>query len=212
MVTLKENALVDLQAAKIYMSVPTDAYDEKIRMFINQASSMIESHTKRVLYSKEHSEYYDGRKNNRIIINQFPILGGSANGNKPVLYISANWDYSTPVDPNSYNFTDDEIVYNSVFPKGTRNIKVIYRAGLGNVDENAGTNTFPEDLQIACLMTVDWLYSSSTDKRIGKSSRNKGDESVGYSFGLPQEVVEILDKGYTRDEMPTMGSVGVRNS
>ena len=212
-VSLNSNALTLLSAAKDYLDVPasnTD-YDDRVTRMINQASSLIESHTKRILVTQEHTEFYDGRKSNRIILNQFPIIGGSATGNKPLLYISQIRDFSTAVDPDGYYFNDNEIIYPSIFPKGTRNIKVVYSAGLGSVDPIAETNTLPPDLELACLDTILWLYDSRTDRRIGKTSKNKGDESVSYATGLPQRIAEYLDKGYTREEMPALAPVGIAN-
>ena len=212
-VTLNDNALTLLATAKDHLDLPaanTD-YDDRVSRMLNQASSLIESHTKRILVTQEHTEFYDGRRNNRLITNQFPILGGSATGNKPVLYISANRSFTDPVDPDGYFFNDSELIYPNVFPRGRNNIKIVYNAGLGKVDTVAQTNTLPADLELACLDTVLWLYDSRTDRRIGKTSKNKGDESVAYSVGLPQEIVEFLDKGYTREEFPALAPVGIKN-
>jgi hypothetical protein len=210
-VSLNNNALTLLSTAKDYLDIPSSVadYDDRITRFINQASSLIESHTKRVLVTTTHTEYYDGRRTNRLQLNQFPIIGGSATDNKPELFFGPR-DF-TPVAADNYDFDESDIVYFSTLPKGTRNIKVIYQAGLGLVDAVAGTNTLPADLELACLNTVLWLYDSQTDRRAGKESRTKGDESVSYNLGLPQEVIELLDKGYTREEMPSLAPVGISN-
>jgi len=210
-VALNTNALTLLSTAKDYLDIPSSLtdYDDRISRFINQASSLIESHTRRVLVTTTHTEFYDGRRSNRLQLNQFPIIGGSATDNKPELFFGTI--NLTAVDPDSYDFDESDLVYTPSFPKGTRNIKVIYQAGLGVVDSVAETNTLPADLELACLNTVLWLYDSQTDRRLGKESRSKGDESVSYSLGLPQEVIELLDKGYTREEMPALAPVGIRN-
>jgi len=212
-VALAENALTTLSAAKDYLDI-SDSYtdeDDRIIRIINRASGLIASHTSRVLVTQEHTELYDGRRSNRLILNEFPILGGTAAGGKPLLYLSGNRDFTEPVDPTKYYFNDNEIIYPDVFPKGTLNIKVIYQAGLGKVDSVAETNTLPDDLELACLITVLWLYDTQIDRRTGKNSKTKGDESVSYALGLPQEVVEILDKSYTRDELPALAPVGIKN-
>jgi len=212
-VALNQNALTLLSTAKTYLDISatnTD-YDDLVKQMINQASALISRHTQRILVTTEHTEFYSGRRMNSLILNQFPIVGGPATGNKPELFLDQSSVFTNPIDVDSYSFNSNEIIYPAFFSRGTRNIKVIYSAGLGQIDSNSGTTTLPADLELACLDTVLWLYDSRTDRRIGKDSKSKGDESVSYAQGLPQRIVEILDGGYTRNELPAFAPVGVEN-
>jgi len=212
---LNANALTLLTTAKDHLDVPVDnnLYDDRIERMINQASGIIAGHTGRVLVNATHTEIYDGRRSNRIILNQYPITGGSATGGKPELWINSNGDFSgDPVDPANYSFNDNEIVYIRGFSKGTANIQVIYQSGLGKIDSVAQTNTLPSDLELACLDTVLWLYTSNTDRRIGLTSVSKSDESAAYFLGLPPHIEAILDANYTRLELPALAPVGVKNT
>lgn len=213
MTTLNSNALTLLVTAKDHLDVaPSNTdYDNRICRMINQASELIASHCGRVLVDSTHTEYYDGRRTNKLTLHQYPVTGGAATGGKPEVFLGSSGSFDQALDPDTYYFDDNDIVYPSGFSKGTRNIKVIYNSGLGIVDTGGGTNTLPADLELACLDTVLWLWNSNSDQRIGRSSISKGDESVSYNLDLPPHITTILDARYTRQELPSMAPVGVKN-
>jgi hypothetical protein len=210
---LNTNALTLLVTAKDHLDIApanTD-YDSRIERVINQASELIASYCGRVLVDATHTEFYDGRRANKLTLQQYPITGGAATGGKPELFLGVSGAFDAPVDPDNYYFDDNDIVYPTGFSKGTRNIQVIYDAGLGIVDTGGGTNTLPADLELACLDTVQWLFDSNSDRRLGKTSVSKGDESVSYGQTLPQHITDLLDSRYVRFELPALAPVGVRN-
>jgi len=212
---LKANALTDLDTAKTHLEIPlADAtQDAKVERFINSASDYFQQYTGRKLITQTHTEYQDGRSSNRISLREWPITGGPADGaTKPELSIdsSSSFDSTSVVDPTNY-FVDSESGFElvligcgssgSTFPRGTRNIKVVYEAGLGTV---LGED-LPSDLVDACLDYVLWKYDRQNDRRIGRTNKSKGDENVSYEVSIPQSIIDVLDKYARIDFAPPVG-------
>lgn len=217
---LKANALTDLATAKEHLEIPgaDTTQDSKVERFINTASDFFETYCSRKFITQTHTEYQDGRGSNRIMLRQWPITGGPADGGtKPELFIDSNsvFDASSAVDVTSY-YVDSESEFELVligcttegsrFPRGTRNIKVVYEAGYGTV----GAGDLPSDLVNACLDYVLWLYDRQNDRRIGRTNKSKGDENVSYEVSIPQSIMNVLDNNYKRVDFAP--PVGVLNS
>lgn len=215
---LKANALTDLATARIHLDIPASLVDAdldtRIERYINTASDFFETYCSRKFITQTHTEYQDGRSSNRIVLRQWPITGGPADGNtKPELSFDSRsaFDATSVVDVSSY-YVDSESTFELVmvgcsssgttFPRGTRNIKVVYEAGYGTV--LAGD--LPSDLVNACLDYVLWLYDRQNDRRIGRTNKSKGDENVSYEVSVPKSVMDILDNNYKRmDFAPPVG-------
>ena len=213
---LKANALTDLATAKTHLEIPgaDTTQDAKVERFINTASDFFEQYTGRKFITQTHTEYQDGRSTNRIMLRHWPITGGPADGNtKPELSIDSKsvFDATSIVDPDNY-FVDSESTFElvlvgcsssgSTFPRGTRNIKVVYEAGYGTV----GAGDLPSDLVNACLDYVLWLYDRQNDRRIGRTNKSKGDENVSYEVSIPKSILDVLDNNYKRiDFAPPVG-------
>jgi hypothetical protein len=214
--SLNSNALCLLATLKEHLDIqPSDtSLDSKLNRLINVASQFIENYCGRVLVEATYEEYHDGRAGNRLLLKQWPIVGGPADsGTKPEVIVDANGVFaaSDAVDVASYWVANDiELVRQGLWPKGYRNIKVSYTAGLGKVNTTAATNTLPSDLEQACLDYAEWLHTMNTDRRIGRNTKTKGDESVAFISDIPPHVAMILEK-YVRHEFPSDAPVGVRN-
>jgi len=214
---LKANALTDLGTAKLHLDVPVidTTQDAKIERYINQASEFFEKYCGRKFITQTYTEYQDGRQSNRIMLRHWPITGGPADGNtKPSLFIDSGsvFDTGTEIDVDTY-FVDSESEFELVlvgcsgkFSKGTRNIKVVYEAGLGTV---VGDD-LPSDLVESCLDYVLWRYDAVNDRRIGRTNKSKGDENVTYETSVPQSIIDVLDNNYRRIDFAP--PVGVLNS
>jgi hypothetical protein len=213
---LKSNALCLLSTVKEQLDIASSNtdYDSKLERLINVASQFIENFCGRILVNASYDEFHDGRAGNALVLKQWPITGGPASsGTKPEVFIDGDSVFAATsvVDPTSYFVANDiELVYKGYWPKGYRNIKISYTAGLGVVNAGADTNTLPSDLEQAALDYVEYLYNMNTDRRIGRNNKSKGDESVSFITDIPPHVVLILDK-YIRHEFPTEASVGIRN-
>jgi len=211
---LNANALTDLATAKEHLDIPgaDTTQDAKIERYINTSSQFFEGYCNRKFITQTYTEYQDGRGSNRIMLRQWPITGGPADGNtKPELSIDSKSLFGPDdvVDPSNY-YVDSESEFELVmindcygsFPRGTRNLKIVYEAGLGTV---AGDD-LPPDLVNACLDHVLWLYDRANDRRIGRTNKSKGDENVTYEASTPQSILELLDNNYKRwDFAPPVG-------
>lgn len=207
---LAVNAFVSLSTAKDHLQIPPLVVnqDSRIERMVNTASAMIESYTNRSIVSKSIIEHQDGRSSNKILLNQYPFVTGPATGGKPRVWIDglSNFNALAEVDPESY-YVDKEIMIiriSGIFPKGYRNIKLEYTAGLGLID------ALPADITWACLELVAWYYNTSSNHRIGVISQGKLGENVNFEQLLPKHI-ELLLQPYVRFEFPD-ASVGVRNS
>ena len=214
--SLKANALCLLVTLKEHLDIPADdtSLDSKLNRLINVASQFIENYCGRVLVEASYDEYHDGRAGNRLLLKQWPVTGGPADsGSKPQVIVDAGGVFAIAdaVDADNYWIANDiELVRVGMWPKGYRNIKVCYTAGLGKINTIAETNTLPSDLEQACLDYVEWLHTMNTDRRIGRNTKSKWDESVSFISDIPPHVAMILEK-YVRHEFPSDAPVGVRN-
>lgn len=183
---LQANALTTLNMAKTYLKIPLaeTSQDTLLEMFINASSDALESECDRKLKKVTGLvEYQDGRGQNIITPREWPIV------NIQELRVDNKSDFtdaSTIVDPADYGITDFDmsIVYeNQQFPKGYKNIKIIY---------DAGYDPLPADIEHACLWLVFWYNSIRNAADIGRESKSKEGESISYSQSMPQDVRDCI--------------------
>lgn len=208
-VVLKSNALATLDEVKRHLSIGVANQDDNLRTLINTASQFVESYCRRRLTIQSYTEYQDGRASNRLLLDQWPVIGvpviafdqtGKFDGGEEIVDTDRYF-----VDPRS----GDLVFVGGRPPKGYRNIRIEYQAGYGEVDDVEDTNTLPSDLTFACLQLVEWYYRSTTDQRVGQKSKGKNNETVSFETLLPDHIALILQP-YIRMEMPRT-QVPVRN-
>ena len=193
-------ALTTLSAAKTQLKIAdaiTD-YDARVNALIAVASQRISSYCNRVFEPATYTETFDGRRQNEVLLSQFPITSITS------VHIDSSRVFGAtsllPVDDYDAD-TDTGMVrfHNGNLPSGSKNIQIVYDAGYAVI---------PADLDYACVMFVEFLYNQNDDRRIGIKSKGKDQESVTYILGMPQEVVEIIDHYRIMDPWT---SRGVRN-
>jgi hypothetical protein len=198
---LSPYALTTLAAAKEQLGIPTGntSFDALVTRFINEATGKIETFCDRKLKQRTGIvEYQDGFANNRLLLDQWPAQ-------KPTeLWIDNSGlftDTAKKLDTSEYALDLSArgegigVVLPSkcFFPRGTRNIKVVY---------DAGFITIPDELEGACLWTVSFLYDMRDSKSIGVETRGKNQENINYREDLPKYVQDTL-LAYKRAEWPT---------
>jgi len=199
---LNANALTTLNQAKTYIKIPLSelSQDSLVELFINAASDLLETETNRVLKAKTITEYQDGRRQNIIVTKEYPI------NSVDELWIDNYSKFTNPSDQVAsadFDVTDEEssILYiQSSFPKGYRNIKIVY---------NAGYATIPADLEHACLWLVFWYAKIRNAEDIGRSSKSKEGETVSYLQAMPQEVKDCILRHKRTDFF--VGNASTRN-
>jgi len=191
-VSLNTNALTTLEAAKDYLDIPPGdtEQDDRVKRMINSASQRFEKITNRKLKLQSITEYQDGRANNKLVLRQWPAQ-------KPtVVCLDPSWVYdsSNDIPTTEYNVEQDQVLVRRTgyFPKGVRNIKIVYQAGYTDV---------PSDLEEACLMMVQWLDSMRTDRRVGTKSKSKNGENISFTEDVPAHIMSFLEP-YVRIEFP----------
>lgn len=194
-VTPHPYALTTLETVKTDLSVPSSntKYDDLLQRFINLATERIERFTDRMLSQRtDLEEYHSGLAANRVLLGQWPAEKPSE------VWIDSSsqfTDASKQLDPTEYNVIQNsrgegyELVLLSgcsyrLFPKGTRNIKVVY---------NAGYSPIPDDLEGLCIATVDWLYKTRADDSMNVQTKGKNQENVTFLEDLPLFFQEILN-------------------
>jgi hypothetical protein len=181
---LNANALVTLNVAKDYLEIPlaNTAQDTRIERHINAASQMFERWTSRKLKRQTHTEQHDGKGSNTIMLLEWPCVKPSR------VCVDSAWTFAVGDDVQSTEFDvfgeGTLVLRSSTFPRGTRNVLVTYLAGYDPV---------PADLEEACLLMIDFLYSHRNDRRSGVKAKTKNGETVTYIDGIPTNVALLLE-------------------
>lgn len=192
---LNANALTTVANVQVWLKIPdsemTTELTEKLENLINAASQSIEEWTERILHLTEHTEFQDGRRNDKTITRQWPIWQIKE------LWIDSGQEFTDSrfqLDPSEYAVVDDDqaiqLLRNRQFSSGTYNVKIIY---------DAGYSTIPSDLTQACNVYVEWMYLYNERNDVGRLAKTKSDESTSIQEAVPA-LVKSLIMPYTRYE------------
>lgn len=197
---LSAYALTTLVNAKEHLGIPapTATYDALITRFINEATGKIETFCDRKLKQRTGIiEFRDGFANDRILLDQWPATKPSQLWVDPTVlftdtsYQLAATDYALDLSARGEGI--GVVLLKSMFPRGVKNIKVVY---------DGGFVTIPDELEGACLWTVQFLYNMRTDQSVGVETKGKNQENTTYRDDLPKYVQDTL-LAYKRAEWPT---------
>ncbi len=205
MAVISPYALTTLATAKEQLGIPpanTD-FDDVITRYINAATGKIESYCDRKFITRSYTEYQDGFANDRTLLDQWPAQKPSE------VWIDSTSEFTD--SDRQLDAADYELEYSArgegigivlvgscrrLFPRGRRNLKIVYNAGYADVD------SLPYELEDACLWTVEFLYDMRSDRRIGTSVKSKNQENITFYEDLPAFVQKTLDQ-YKRVEWPS---------
>lgn len=191
-------ALTSLEMARSHLNISaTDTTQTpRLELFVNAATARIESMTDRLLKERTITELRSGRKNNIIVLRQWPVTAITSVKVDSESVFSAE----SALSPSDYQIADDQTavqIKGRVFESGTNNIQIVYTAGY-NATDHAGQLA---DLEIATLWMVEWFYRHRERGDMGRSSKSKGDESVGILIDMPPMIQAII-RDYKRLEAP----------
>jgi uncharacterized phiE125 gp8 family phage protein len=182
---LNANALVTLNQGKTELDIPlaNTSEDSRIEDFINAASDFIEAVTGRKFKADDYTEYFDGNDLAYLLLSEFPINTVTS------VHIDDQWVFAAASELVS---TERRIMRDVLIArrcgifhyKSTQSIKVVY---------NAGYATIPNHLQQACLELVKYLYVTRNDRRIGKTSSTKINESASFAEGIPAHILPMIE-------------------
>ena len=202
---LNSNALTTVDNVQAWLKIPdsemTPELTERLEALINASSQSIEELTQRVLVLTEHIEFQDGRRNDKTVLRQGPIIQIKE------LWIDGGQDFTDSrfqLDPSEYAVIDDDtavqLLKNRLFASGTYNVKIIYDAGYADI---------PSDLVQACNVYVEWMFAYNERQDVGRLAKTKGDESSSIQEEIPA-LVKTLIGPYVRYEF-SAGPTGITN-
>ena len=202
--TLDTYALTTLERARQQLKVPTATVDVElddiITRFINTATFNIEKWTDRKFLTRSHTEYKDGRRNNRILLKQWPVTAITSVYDDPASEFTDGL-----IDAGDYAIDDAVgvvLLNGRQFINGTRNVRVVYTAGYTDTTEIA-------DLEDACLQLVTFYFDKRNDETVQVETKNKNNETTRYLQQIPKYIRDMIEP-YKRFEVPG-ADVAVRN-
>lgn len=186
---LNANALTSLAEAKVLLDIPTTSQDSYLERLINVASMQIERHCNRKLVSQAHVDTFDGTSSNQLVLPQYPVTAIAG------VWVDQTRAFGsdTQLETSEYSDSTEDLqqgllrLVSGAFGRGVRNVKVSYTAGYVTISEEA------PDLEQACLWLVELMYRARSDRRLGRQSITKGEESVDYLSQWPVEILTLLE-------------------
>lgn len=179
-------ALASLAQLKTQLGIISSEtkYDAKLTLFLNAASSWVETYCERKFESQSYVELINGNRTNYFITDQWPIISVTE------LRISSNRDWASPtslIPATDYGVSSDGIgitYYPGYLPQGYDNVRLTYVAGYA---------TIPSDLQLATIWAAEWFYLHNNRGDMGRTTASKTGESVGVLSEVPQMIKQIID-------------------
>lgn len=191
-------ALTTLPMAKQHLNIgPSDtSQDTRLELFINAATSRIESMTDRLLKEGTITELQHGGRQDILLLRQYPVTAVTE------VRIDSTKTFTDPdtlVTTDQYIIGDDgnTLAFKFFLPRGTNNVKIIYTAGYNSTD-HAGNLA---ELEMCCLWLVEWFYRHRERGDMGRSNKSKNGESVGILTEMPSMIAQMIH-AYTRMEAP----------
>lgn len=171
------NYLFTLQECKDYLSigdhdyVVSPEYDNVIDQKRNAAFRRIASYLDYDFLSKEHTETYNGSGNKELYLNNRPITSVSS-------VVIDDADVTDQVA-----FENSYLYMTSIFPKGWRNIEVVYTAGYTST-------SMPADIKDVAY-SLFLLYMKETSS-LGIQNKSSAETSVSFDKEEEQRLLDRL--------------------
>ncbi len=189
--------LTTLANVKAYMKIlSTDSSkDTLLSLLITRSARAIEKYCGRIFFKTDYTEYYDGDGRTKLLLNQWPINSvAELNMDNSRMFGTATiipadqfviWDtlgYIELLKPLDY-LSGIETAYGRFFVHGQQNLKVSY---------NAGYTAIPDDIEMASMIHVSFLYNKAGTE--GHVSMSLGGLAKAFDRrALPDEVALYLE-------------------
>lgn len=202
-------ALVTLDEAKNYLledpTADIDRTEDLIIRLINGASVSAETYMNRKILSRSYTEDQDGSGTDTMQLKQYPIVSISS--------VCADYDRLFPSSlnialtdiviyheegkivraPSGLNIYIDEetgkILKYSTFPRGKKNIRVVYSAGYATV---------PHDIKHVVLQEIVWHYENITKKKLGTMAVSAVGENTSVFIGDLLPTTKMILSAYRK--------------
>lgn len=176
---LDPNALIDIAYIETHAKDVAASDEARYEGLINQASTLCESKTGRVLAAQDVTVVLDGPGGDTLMLPEYPI----------------NSITSVHLDSTRTWGAEAEITDHYVDPV----LGVLYRdTGWGKVRQsirvvfNGGYATVPEDLKEACLEIVLWLSPRQKSAGVGLRGAKVDGQDIEYEITMPLNAQQIL--------------------
>jgi len=189
------NALCTVAEAKLYLRIPVANVneDEFLAQIIDSCTARIERALgDRRIKADDYTEDRDGTGTKFLLLRQYPIISVTA------VYLDQlrNFGETNRVadgiiipsdEPGKLTFGPGVPLTTGLalatFPKGTRNVRIVYRAGY---------ETIPDDLRLACQKFVAVEFNRSREGADGVLSETFGGRTISWINGVPEDIVQLL--------------------
>ena len=175
--------LCSVSDVKQYLGMTDSAHDALITSLVNGASEAIENFCRRRFGEAEYTEYHDGADSALLLLDHTPVKSVDEVREGPC----RDFEGCDPIDEDDYVLYPEEgllLRTSGMFPRGMRNVRVVYTAGYSSVPAVVGQ---------ACAALVASWFNRGHQGGDGLESEQFGDYSAKYaSRALPSEVTELL--------------------
>jgi hypothetical protein len=159
-----------------FLDIPETKYSQ-VETLIGWITRKAEVITRRELEQAERTVYLSGYGDKTLVLPHWPVVS--------IASITAD-----DTEVTEYTLDGSKgLVYrtDSTFPKGDRNIKVVYTAGWTD-------STTPDDVKLACIEAISWNLKRINDEAMGIKNQTTPDGvNVGYELVLPLSVQRVFE-------------------
>ncbi|TCW35302.1 putative phiE125 gp8 family phage protein [Laceyella sacchari] len=169
-------ALTTLANAKEYLQITDTSQDARLEILINGTTIAIENYIKRKVKERTFTdEAYDGNGTDLLFLKNKPVSSIAS-----VKYVGNG--ITDILEMDNYRVDAHGRLYNaSGWVRGFQNYLVTYTAGY---------STIPDDIQLACLKWVEYLYK--TDIASYSSAFDQAGNSTQSPHWIPTVIKELL--------------------
>lgn len=173
-----------LSQTKDYLSISSGdtSKDSWVETLINASSDLIERTCGRSFKSASRTNILDGHGTNEVVLPHYPVSSVTSVKIDGERVFGA--DTALAVTEFEVSETGILRLHEQRFPEGSKVVKVEYTAGF---------TAIPADLQLACLFTVEWMFRTQNDRRLGRTTVTKGNETIENVPGIPKDILMVLE-------------------
>ena len=180
---LNANALTSLADVRTQLEIPTTetSMNTLLEKYINAASNQIERYCNRTFRQLTRTDLNDGTGQNEVMLPGRPVTAITD------VRVDASHTFGTDSiqAANTYGTVAGYLLrrHSGSWPKYSQNLQVTYTCGYAAI---------PSDVDLACVLLVEFIYRRRQDRRSGRVSISKGGETVSYSDDWPPIVKSLL--------------------
>lgn len=204
-VAAQSYALVSLAELKTILNISSlEGVDDELQTMINYISKQAAVDiAKRVLVKTDLTEVYDGHGKEELLLNNWPILDSTddAEISDPVMTLDSDGDddWETAASHGlelKWTLTKEPgilyLKYRNNFPRGKRNIKIVYTAGY------LSTAVVPEDLKLAAAEAIALMKKKFDHNLHGLQSVSALGENTTFRLDEWPKSALLVFKNYGR--------------